>query len=81
MGICTSKKELQLDMNLYEICQSICQINDANTNTKLLGLGFLIKLEIEKYSTFWLMTNIKKEIIESNESLDIYYNIRKKNKN
>ena len=84
MGLCVSVNErkieqLKLDRNLYEVCQSLCEINTTNLNTKLVGLGFLIKLEIEKYPTLWLMTNIKKEVLESNESIDFFYNIRKKN--
>ena len=84
MGLCVSGNErkieqLRLDRNLYEICQSICEINATNLKTKLLGLGFLIKLVIEKHSTLWLMTNIKKEIIESNESIDLFFIFRKKN--
>ena len=84
MGLCVSANErkieqLKLDRNLYEVCQSLCEINTTNLNTKLVGLGFLIKLEIEKYPTLWLMTNIKKEVLESNESIDFFYNIRKKN--
>ena len=66
----------EVDINLLEVCKSICKIllpGGAAT-------GFFIKLYKDEKELLGLMTNehvIKKEMIESNEIVDIYYNCEK----
>ena len=73
-----NQKIREIDINLYKLCKSICEVHVKYSNNDLVGFGFLIKINEINF----LMTNehiIKKEIIDSNETIDIYYNNRKKN--
>ena len=89
MGICpdVSKKNTvnevetnnplnKVDMNLIQIYPSVCKIVVKNKN----GTGFLIKLYKNYKELFCLLTNehiIKKEYIQSNETIYIYYDYEK----
>ena len=72
IGIITSDLN-KVDMNLNYVLSSICKIIYKNR----VGTGFLIKLEIKNKNLFCIMTNeyvITKEMIESIENLEIYFN-------
>ena len=72
----------ELDINIYEVSKSICKIYIKFSNKNLIGSGFFIKLYIEDKPLFCLMTNehlIKKEVIQSKELINIYYNNGNKN--
>ena len=89
MGICNSDKkhnevltsnelkEFNTDLiNLNEVNPSICKIQIQNKT----GTGFLIKLYKNNRELFCLLSNehvIKKEYIESKETIYIYYNYEK----
>ena len=67
----------EIDLNLNEVCKSICKIIYKNK----FGTGFFIKLYILEKELLCLMTNhhvIKKDMIESNEMIDLKYNCEKK---
>ena len=58
--------------NLYKVCKSVCKIRISNRT----GSGFLIKLFRENNPFYCLITNehvIKKDEIESNKKIEIYY--------
>ena len=66
------------NINIYlnQVCKSICKIIIQLENNQIIGVGFLIKLCQKEKPFFCLMTNghlINKEIIESNETIEIYY--------
>ncbi len=66
----------QVNSFLYEVCPSVCKIIASN----LIGTGFFIKLYKENKPLFVLMTNehvIKKDMIEKNEKIEVYYNNQK----
>ena len=66
----------KVDINLYEVYKSICKI----IYKKEFGTGFFIKLYLEGKELLCLMTNhhvIRKEMIEENELIDVYYNLEK----
>ena len=67
----------EIDINLHEVCKSICKIIYKNR----FGTGFFIKLYIEEKELFCLMTNehvITKEMIELKEDINIKYDCEKK---
>ena len=67
----------EIDLNLVKVCKSICKISYNNI---IFGTGFFIKLYLDDKALFCLMTNhhiVTKEIIESNEIIDIRYNLEK----
>ena len=65
-----------VDMNLVRIYPSVCKIKVKNLN----GTGFFIKLYKNYKELFCLFTNehvIKKEFIQANETIYIYYDCEK----
>ena len=67
----------EININLYEVCKSVCKIIYKNN----FGTGFLIKLYKGEKELFCLMSNqhvITKEMIESNEIIDVRYNFENK---
>ncbi len=62
----------KVDINLIKVCPSVCKIKVQNA----IGTGFLIKLFKNCKELFCLLTNehvIKKEYIDSNQIIYIYY--------
>ena len=62
----------KLDMNLHKVLKSVCKIMCQNG----VGTGFFIKLYKDEKELLCLMTNehiISKEMIESNEIIDVKY--------
>ena len=74
----TKNSEIKkIDLNLHEVLKSVCKIIYKNE----FGTGFFIKLFKDDKELLCLMTNehvIRKEMIESNEIIDIKYNYEKK---
>ena len=74
----TKNSEIKkIDVNLHEVCKSICKIIYKNT----FGTGFFVKLYKEGKELLCLMTNehvITKEMIESNVVIDVKYDYEKK---
>ena len=67
----------EVDLNLIEVCKSICKIIYKNK----FGTGFFIKLYKNEKELLCLMTNehvIEKDMIESKEIIDVKYNCEKK---
>ena len=67
----------EVDLNLTEVCKSICKIIYKNK----FGTGFFIKLYKNEKELLCLMTNehvIEKDMIESKEIIDVKYNCEKK---
>ena len=67
----------EIDKSLHKVCKSICKIIYQNN----FATGFLIKLYKEETELFCLMTNqhvITKEMIDSNEIIDVNYNYEDK---
>ena len=67
----------EIDISLHEVCKSICKIMYKNQ----FGTGFLIKLYKDEKELYCLMTNehvITKDIIDSNEIIDVNYYFEKK---
>ena len=74
------KKEEKKNNYYYNVCKSICKINHC---LSLIGFGFLILLYKESKPFHCLITNehiLKKEMIKTNEEIEIYYNNDKKKK-
>ena len=68
----------QIDLNLVQVCKSICKIKIKKSNRG--GTGFFIKLYLDDKELFCLMTNhhvITKENIESQDIIDVYFNLEK----
>ena len=62
----------EIDLNLHEVLKSICKI----IYKKSVGTGFLIKLYKEEKELYCLMTNehvVTKDMIETNEVIDVIY--------
>ena len=77
----SSSDLIEIDVNLIKVNPSICRIRCLNRN----GTGFLIKLKnINEEESYFLMTNehvITKEIVESKQNIEIFYDYEsKKNK-
>ena len=74
----TKNSEIKkIDVNLHEVCKSICKIIYKNT----FGTGFFVKLYKEGKELLCLMTNehvLTKEMIESNVVIDVKYDYEKK---
>ena len=74
----TKNSEIKkIDLNLHEVLKSVCKIIYKNE----FGTGFFIKLFKDDKELLCLMTNehvIRKEMVESNEIIDIKYNYEKK---
>ena len=73
----SSSEIKKIDINLHEVIKSVCKIIYKNT----IGTGFFIKLNKDGKELFCLMTNfhvITKEMIETNEVIDVKYNYEKK---
>ncbi len=67
----------KIDGCLFDVCRSICKIILSNGK----GSGFLIKLYRGNDEFYCLMTNehvITKEMVESKEKIEIFYNNQKK---
>ena len=67
----------EIDKSLNKVCKSICKIIFKNR----FATGFLIKLFIKEKELYCLITNqhvIEKEMVESNEFIDVYYNYEDK---
>ena len=67
----------EIDVNLNESCKSICKIIYQNN----FGTGFFIKLYKDEKELLCLMSNqhvIRKDMIESKETINIKYNYEKK---
>ena len=63
----------KVDKNLINVFPSVCKIIFKNK----IGSGFLLKLKKDNKDLFCLMTNehvITKEMIDNNETINIYYN-------
>ena len=71
----------KINISLHEVCKSICKTSYQIGNHIKFGTGFFIKLHKDDEELFFLMTNehvITKDIIESNETIDVKYNYEKK---
>ena len=67
----------EVDLNLIGVLPSVCKVKVKNLN----GTGFFIKLYNNYKELFWFLTNehvIKKEFIQSNETIYIYYDYENK---
>ncbi len=67
----------EIDVNLNESCKSICKIIYQNN----FGTGFFIKLYKDEKELLCLMSNehvIRKDMIESKETINVKYNYEKK---
>ena len=67
----------EIDVNLNESCKSICKIIYQNN----FGTGFFVKLYNHEKELLCLMSNehvIRKDMIESKETINIKYNYEKK---
>ena len=67
----------EIDKSLNKVCKSICKIIYKNQ----FATGFFIKLFKEEKELYCLMTNehvIRKEMIETNENIDVYYDYEDK---
>ena len=67
----------EIDVNLNKSCKSICKIIYQNN----FGTGFFIKLYKDEKELLCLMSNehvIRKDMIESKETINIKYNYEKK---
>ena len=72
-----NSKIKEIDINLHEVCKSICKISYNNA----VGTGFFLKLFKEEKELLCLMTNehvITKEMIQFKEIINIKYNYEKK---
>ena len=65
-----------INVSVNEVCPSICKIE----TDRVIGTGFLIKLEKNNRPLFCLMTNehiIKDEMVENKNVIDVLYNNKK----
>ena len=75
---------IQINSYLYSICRSICKIIYSYNGNYVIGTGFLIKLFIREKQLFCIMSNehiIKKEIIDKNMMIEVYYDNQRKKRN
>ena len=73
----------KIDLQLHEVCKSICKIHIQDNNRNYFSTGFLIKLFKKDKPFYCLMTNehvIKNEFIYSKKNVEIFYDYEKQKK-
>ena len=76
-----NSKIKKIDISLNKVCKSICKITYNKMSADYYGTGFFIRLYIDEKELFCLMTNehvITRDIIESKEIIEVYYNYEEK---
>ena len=74
---------IKIDLELHEVCKSICKIIIQDDNETYISTGFLIKMYRKDKPFYFLMTNehvIKNEFIYSKKTVEFFYDYEKQKK-